>query len=83
MNARRFLNSLRCGALRAGLAAVIAISPTAYAAKNTAAGDFGPPRGEPIRAVLTSPAIFRTTWPERMARSRRAVPVHRCHQGHQ
>src|SRR5580765_6312009 len=55
MNARRFLSGLRCGAIQAGLAAVIAISPPAFAAKNTAAGDFGPPRGEPIQAVLTSP----------------------------
>src|SRR5580765_7852195 len=55
MNARRFLSGLRCGAIQAGLAAVIAISPPAFAAKNTAAGDFGPPRGEPIHAVLTSP----------------------------
>jgi nitrite reductase (NO-forming) len=41
--------------MRMGLAAVLAASPAAFAAKNTAAGDFGPPRGEPIRAVLTSP----------------------------
>lgn len=55
MKTHGFLNGLRCAAMRVGLAALIAVPAAAFAAKNTAAGDFGPPRGEPIRAVLTSP----------------------------
>ena len=55
MHMHRLLRGLRRGAMRIGLAAVIALPSAAFAAKNTAAGDFGPPRGEPIHAVLTSP----------------------------
>ena len=55
MHMHRLLRGLRRGAMRIGLAAVIALPSAAFAAKNTAAGDFGPPRGEPIHALLTSP----------------------------
>ena len=55
MQKHALLSGLRRGAMRIGLAAVIALPPAAFAAKTTAAGDFGPPRGEPIHAVLTSP----------------------------
>jgi len=37
-----------------GLAAMIAATPLAFSA-NAMPGDFGPPKGEPIHAVLTSP----------------------------
>ena len=44
----------RRGALAIGLAAGLAM-PAVAAAAAMAPGDFGPPRGAPIRAVLTSP----------------------------
>ncbi|MEP6873381.1 MAG: multicopper oxidase domain-containing protein, partial [Burkholderiales bacterium] len=55
MQSSGLMSGLRRGAMRIGLAAVIAVPAAAFAAKNTPAGDFGPPRGEPIHAVLTSP----------------------------
>jgi nitrite reductase (NO-forming) len=48
--------AIRRAATRVGLATAVAFaSASAFAAKDTAAGDFGPPRGAPIHAVLTSP----------------------------
>jgi len=56
MKTHGFLSSsLRHGAMHVALAGLIAASTAAFAAKNTAAGDFGPPRGATIHAVLTSP----------------------------
>jgi len=51
MNTQTILACLRRTALCAGLVLPL----TAIAQKNTAPGDFGPPRGAPIHAVLTSP----------------------------
>jgi len=56
MNPSSIVSGLRRGAWHAAfVAAAIGASTAAHAAKNAPAGDFGPPRGEPIHAVLTSP----------------------------
>ena len=57
MSPQEFLGRLRRSGVRIiGLAAALGLPLAALAAKDLpAAGDFGPPRGAPIRAVLTSP----------------------------
>ena len=54
MKAHRFLNGLRRGAMRVCLAAAVG-APALAAAAAPAPGDFGPPRGAPVHAVLSSP----------------------------
>ena len=53
--------------VRALLIAALAAPLVALAAPQKAAGDFGPPQGKPIKAVLTSPpfvppAVNRNSW---------------------
>jgi nitrite reductase (NO-forming) len=55
MNGPAFFGRLRHGGALVGFVAAVGSPPAAFADKNTAAGDFGPPRGAPIHAVLTSP----------------------------
>jgi nitrite reductase (NO-forming) len=54
MNAPGIVSRVRRSAVRLGLAAAVGVPILAVAA-SPAAGDFGPPRGAPIHAVLTSP----------------------------
>ena len=55
MNLHRIARSVRRHAIVVGLSFGLSSSLFAAGAKNTAPGDFGPPRGAPIHAVLTSP----------------------------
>ena len=55
MNGHGLIEGLRRGVGLLGVAAIVCIPLSAFAAKNIAPGDFGPPRGDPIHAVLTSP----------------------------
>jgi len=55
MNRLAPLPAQRLKRLAAGLAAFTAAPLIAYAAPGQSAGDFGPPQGAPIHAVLTSP----------------------------
>ena len=55
--------------LAAGLAACLAAPLIANATAPQSAGDLGPPRGEPIHAVLTSPPLV-------------PPPIHRSHPAH-
>jgi len=55
MNIHVIAKALQRSALLVGLAAAMAAPPLAGAAGKAGPGDFGPPRGAPIRAVLTSP----------------------------